>query len=69
MVGKVGKMCTDDVQQEFLSMRDLASGETWNPKELWDHLKTRYVHSQALERQMIQFQPIGSNRLRKMQVR
>lgn len=36
-------MCTDDVQQEFISMRDLANGETWNPKELWDHLKTRYT--------------------------
>ena len=43
VVGKIGKMCTDDVQQEFLSMRDLANGEIWNPKDLWEHLKTRYT--------------------------
>ena len=34
VVEKIGKMCTDDVQQEFLSMRDLATGEILNPKDL-----------------------------------
>lgn len=43
VVGKIGKMCIDNVQQEFLSMRDLTKGETWNPKDLWEHLKTRYI--------------------------
>ena len=43
VVGKIGKMCTDDVQQEFLSMRDLANGGIWDPKDLWEHLKTRYT--------------------------
>ena len=43
VVGKIGKMCTDDVQQEFLSMRDLANGAVWDPKDLWEHLKTRYT--------------------------
>ena len=42
VVGRIGKMCTDDEQQEFLSMRDLANGEIWNPKDLWEHLKTCY---------------------------
>ena len=43
VIGKIGKMCTDDVQQEFLSMRDLTKGEVWKPKDLWDHLKARYT--------------------------
>ncbi len=43
VVGKIGKMCTDDVQQEFLSMRDPAKGDTWMPKDLWEHLKSRYT--------------------------
>lgn len=43
VVGKIGKMCMDDVQQEFLSMKDLAKGDTWNPKDLWEHLKARYT--------------------------
>ena len=43
VVGKIGKMCTDDVQQEFLLMRDLANGGIWDPKDLWEHLKTRYT--------------------------
>lgn len=41
VVGKIDKMCTDEVQQEFLSMKDLNKEETWNPKDLWEHLKTR----------------------------
>lgn len=36
-------MCMDNVQQEFLAMRELANGDTWNPKDLWDHLKIRYT--------------------------
>ena len=43
VVGKIGKMCTNDVQQEFLSMKNLANGETWNPQDLWTHLKLRYT--------------------------
>ena len=39
-VAKIGKMCTDTVQKEFLSVK--ASRE-WTPKELWSHLKTRYT--------------------------
>ncbi|MCJ1467309.1 hypothetical protein MMC07_005933 [Pseudocyphellaria aurata] len=42
VVGKMGKMCTDDVQQEFLSMKNLANGQRWDPKDLWTHLKQRY---------------------------
>ena len=33
-------MCTETVQKEFLSQRNLA---IWTPKELWDHLRTRYT--------------------------
>ena len=43
VVGKIGKMCTDDVQQEFLAMKDISKNESWTPKELWNHLKTRYT--------------------------
>lgn len=43
VVGKIGKMCTDDVQQEFLAMKDVSKKESWTPKELWEHLKTRYT--------------------------
>ena len=43
VVGKIGKMCTDDVQQKFLSMKDLANGQLWDPKDLWTHLKERYT--------------------------
>ena len=36
-------MCTDDVQQEFLAMKDSAEGKVWDPTELWTHLKQRYT--------------------------
>ncbi len=36
-------MCTDDVQQEFLAMKDYTKNEAWIPKTLWEHLKTRYI--------------------------
>ena len=39
-IAKIGKMCTETVQKEFLSVK--ASRE-WTPKELWNHLKTRYT--------------------------
>lgn len=39
-ITKIGKMCTDMVQKEFLSVKAL---KEWAPKDLWDHLKTRYT--------------------------
>ena len=39
-IAKIGKMCTETVQKEFLSVK--ASRE-WTPKKLWDHQKTRYT--------------------------
>ncbi len=39
-VVKIGKMYTDRVWAEYLSVK--TSGE-WTPKELWSHLKTRYA--------------------------
>lgn len=36
-------MCTDEVQQEYLAVKDLAKGETWDLKDLWEHLKSRYA--------------------------
>ena len=33
-------MCTETVQKEFLSVK---VSREWTPKELWDHLKTRYT--------------------------
>ena len=36
-IAKIGKMCTDTVQKEFLSVKSLRE---WTPKELWNHLKT-----------------------------
>ena len=38
-VAKIGRMGTGTVQKEFLALKPL----TWNPKDLWDHLKTRYT--------------------------
>ncbi len=43
VVGKIGKMCTDNVQQEFLAMKDYTKNEAWTPKTLWEHLKTQYT--------------------------
>ncbi len=42
IVGKIGKKCTDDVQQEFLAMKDYTKNGAWTPGTLWEHLKTRY---------------------------
>lgn len=39
-VAKIGKMCTDTVQKEFLSVK---ASKDWTPMELWSHLKTRYT--------------------------
>ncbi|MCJ1270238.1 hypothetical protein MMC22_010134 [Lobaria immixta] len=39
-VAKIGRMCTETVQKEFLALKPLT---TWTPKDLWDHLKTRYT--------------------------
>ena len=39
-IAKIGKMCTETVQKEFLSVK---VSREWTPKELWDHLKTRYT--------------------------
>ena len=33
-------MCTETVQKEFLALKSLT---IWTPKELWDHLQTRYT--------------------------
>ena len=43
VIGKIGKMCTGDVQQEFLAIKDISKKENWTPKELWDHLKRGYT--------------------------
>ncbi len=32
-------MCTHDVQQEFLAMKDYTKNEAWTSKTLWEHLK------------------------------
>lgn len=34
VISKIGKMCTNDVQQEFLAMKDVSKNESWTPKEL-----------------------------------
>lgn len=39
-IAKIGRMCTETVQKEFLSLKDLAA---WNPTVLWEHLKTQYT--------------------------
>lgn len=39
-VAKIGRMCTETVQKEFLALKSLTA---WNPKDLWDHLQTRYT--------------------------
>ena len=39
-VAKMGCICTETVQKEFLALKSLT---TWNPKDLWEHLKTRYT--------------------------
>ena len=39
-VAKIGKMCTDTVQKEFLSVK---ASRDWTPEELYCHLKTRYM--------------------------
>ena len=39
-IAKIGKMCTETVQKEFLSVK---ASRYWTPKDLWDHLKTRYT--------------------------
>ncbi len=43
VVAKIGKRCTDDVQQKFLAMKDILKNKSWTPKELWNHLKTQYT--------------------------
>ena len=39
-IAKIGKMCTDMVQKEFLSVK---TSSKWTPKDLWAHLKIRYT--------------------------
>ena len=39
-VAKIGKMCTDTVQKEFLSVK---VSKEWTPQDLWKHLKSRYI--------------------------
>ena len=39
-IAKIGKICTETVQKEFLSVK---VSREWTPKDLWDHLKTRYI--------------------------
>ncbi len=36
-LAKIGNMCTDTVQKEFLSVK---ASKEWTPKKLWSHLKT-----------------------------
>ena len=40
VIAKIGKMYTEIVQKEFLSIK---ASRKWIAKELWDHLKTRYT--------------------------
>ena len=59
-------MCTDDVQQEFLSMRDVANGENL---ELRGSRGTSQVavHPEALERKMgATFNRLERNRFREI---
>ncbi len=37
---KISRMCTDMVQKESLAVK---TSTEWNPKELWDWLKKRYI--------------------------
>ena len=39
-IAKIGKMCTDTVQKEFLLVK---ASSKWTLKDLWNHLKTRYT--------------------------
>ena len=39
-VAKMERMYTETVQKEFLALKLLT---TWNPKDLWEHLKTQYA--------------------------
>lgn len=39
-MAKIGRMCTETVQKEFLSQKDFAS---WTLKVLWDYLQKRYT--------------------------
>ncbi len=39
-VAKIGKMCTDTVQKEFLSVK---ASKEWIPKNFREHLKIRYT--------------------------
>ena len=39
-VAKIGRMCTETVQKEFLSQKDLAA---WTPQALWDYPQKRYT--------------------------
>ena len=43
VVGKIGKIRPDDVQQEFLAMKDYTKNKAWTPKALWEYMKTRYT--------------------------
>lgn len=36
-------MCMDNFHKKFLAMKNLANGQTWNTKDFWDPLKTRYT--------------------------
>ena len=36
-IAKIGKMYTETVQKEFLSVK---ASMDWTPKNLWDYLKT-----------------------------
>ncbi len=43
VVGKIGKIRPDDVQQEFLAMKDYTKNEAWTLKALWEYMKTQYT--------------------------
>ncbi len=39
VVVKIGKMCTDTIKKEFLSVKD---SKNWIPKDFWEHMKIWY---------------------------
>ncbi len=55
--GKIGKMCTKNVQQEFLAMKHYTKNEAWAPKSLFGAPENA-IYSQELERQIGRIQPL-----------
>ena len=43
IVGRIGKMCTYYLQQEFFAMKDLSKSEFLMPQDFRDNLKTQYT--------------------------